>query len=419
MKRREEARRWLAGYGEAWDQFWFKPQLPYTVCALRVVAGAMLLYSHLVLASDLTSFVGATAWVNNETAQQLHNGTFGFNDWAWSYLWLIDSPTLIRIHHGLAILVTASFAVGLMTRVTGPLAWFLQLMYLHRLTGALFGLDQIVTYSVMYLMLSPCGSCFSVDARLRERFAERRSQSRFLRWLLPDAGPSVAANIATRLLQLHLCVIYLFGGLAKARGQTWWDGTAMWLSVGNYEYQSFDMTWMANYPRLFTAMTHVTVFWEVFYCALIWPRKTRPLMLVGAVFLHGGIAAFLGMITFGTMMIAANMIFVPPEITARVFYRRKVIPDEESTDTEPETTEQPDNQADGPMADRWSELEEREARVRSASKRVRAKSAKLKTRESKYRERVKRLREREGKIKRLIERRREAKQKRNQKLPPR
>ncbi len=36
--------------------------------------------------------------------------------------------------------------------------------------------------------------------------------------LLPEAVPSVSANIATRLLQLHLCVIYLFGGLAKARG---------------------------------------------------------------------------------------------------------------------------------------------------------------------------------------------------------
>ena len=120
------------------------------------------------------------------------------------------------------------------------------------------------------------------------------------------------ANIATRLMQLHLCVIYLFGGISKARGQTWWDGTAVWYSVSNYEYQSLDMTWLSGYPRLFSAMTHITLFWEIFYCALVWPRLTRPFAITLAVVVHAGIAFALGMITFGIMMIAANMIFISP-----------------------------------------------------------------------------------------------------------
>jgi len=144
-----------------------------------------------------------------------------------------------------------------------------------------------------------------------------RLRSRPLRWLLPDATPSIAANIATRIFQLHLCIIYLFGGLAKARGVSWWDGTAMWYSVANYEYQSIDLTWIANYPRFFTAMTHVTLFWEIFYCALVWPRLTRPIALAIAVVVHGGIALFLGMITFGLMMIAANIVFLRPETLLR------------------------------------------------------------------------------------------------------
>ncbi|MDG2220755.1 MAG: HTTM domain-containing protein [Rubripirellula sp.] len=322
MTQGSKVKEWFAGYVDAWDRFWFQPCLPYTVCILRLVVGIMLLYSHLVLAANLTVFLGESAWISNETAQQLHNGSFGFSDWGWSYLWMIDSPLWLRVHHGVTMLVTASFAIGFLTRLTGPLTWFLQLMYLHRMTGALFGFDQIVTYTVMYLMLSPCGSWLSVDAKLRKYFAGRRSKSGFLRWLLPTASPSVGANIATRLLQLHLCVIYLFGGLSKARGQSWWDGTAMWLSVGIYEYQSIDMTWLSSYPRIFTGMTHFTLFWEVFYCALIWPRMTRPFILLGAVILHGGIALFLGMITFGVMMIAANGIFVPPELIGRFVDRK-------------------------------------------------------------------------------------------------
>jgi hypothetical protein len=303
---------WLLGYVDAWDRFWFTPRQPHTVSILRVITGMMLLYSHLVLATDLTAFMGDSAWVDNETARQLHDGTFGFADFGWTYLWFISSPAFLWAHHLFTITVTACFALGFLTRITSPLAWFLQLMYLHRLTGALFGFDQIVTYVAMYLVLAPSGSCCSLDALIRDRFASD-SRGRFWNWLFPKAKPTILANIATRLLQLHLCVIYLFGGISKARGQTWWDGTAIWYSVSNYEYQSLDMTWLSRYPRVFSTMTHVTLFWEVFYCALIWPRLTRPFVLAIAVAMHAGIALALGMFTFGTMMIAANMIFISPE----------------------------------------------------------------------------------------------------------
>lgn len=307
----KSVKNWLLGYSDAWDRFWFTPRQPHLLSILRIITGVMLLYSHLVLATDLLAFLGDSAWVNNETARQLHDGTFGLSDYGRTYLWFISSPALLWIHHVFTITVTACFALGILTRITSPLAWFLQLMYLHRLTGALFGFDQILTYMAMYLILAPSGSCYSVDAWLRDRFT-LPERGYVWNWLFPEAKATVLANVATRLLQLHLCVIYLFGGISKARGQTWWDGTAIWYSVSNYEYQSLDMTWLSNYPRLFSAMTHVTLFWEIFYCALIWPRLTRPFVIAIAVAVHAGIALALGMITFGFMMIAANMIFISP-----------------------------------------------------------------------------------------------------------
>ena len=60
------------------------------------------------------------------------------------------------------------------------------------------------------------------------------------------------------------------------------------------EYRSrahiFDMTWMASHPYLLNFMTHATVFWELSYCALVWPALTRPWVLLMAIFVHGGIA---------------------------------------------------------------------------------------------------------------------------------
>ncbi|TWT74069.1 HTTM domain-containing protein [Allorhodopirellula solitaria] len=312
---RERVKRSAADFVRSWDAFWFLPRHVETLAILRILTGAMLLYTHLVLATDLGSFLGVDAWINNDTSRALHDGRLGEATAAWSYLWSIDSPAWIAAHHVLVILASASFMVGFLTRLSGPLAWWFQLMIVHRLLGSLFGLDQILTYCVMYLAFTPCGAVFSVDAWLRRRVLGRRREPiwKGWTWLLPADQPSVAINIATRLLQLHLCVIYLFGGLAKARGQMWWDGTALWYAVGNYEYQSWDATFIAAYPGVFTALTHVTLLWEIFYCALVWPRWTRPLTLAIAVGVHAGIGFGLGMATFGIMMIAANFVFISPE----------------------------------------------------------------------------------------------------------
>ena len=401
---------------QAWDRFWFTPARPHTLCVMRLLTGAMLLYCHVVLASDLSAFVGPDAWMSNEMSRQLHDGAFGPSDWARSYLWHIESPLVIQLHHAVMLIVSAMFMLGMGSRVTVPLALFLQLMYLHRLTGALFGLDQIVTYITMYLAITPCGSRFSIDALLAKRFAGRRERSRFWHWMLPDDSPTVGANIGTRLLQLHLCVIYLFGGLSKARGETWWDGTAVWLAVANYEYQSFDMTWLSRYPAILSALTNATLFWEVFYCALVWPRVTRPLVLAVAVGVHGSIAFSLGMVTFGSMMIVANGIFLSPRLFQSKSQRladaeaAALTVDDEMLAAE-ETEEELNRQLSNPdlTTEERAKLREKKEKIRKAAARVKRRYRALKKREEKYEARVKKLREREDRIKSIVKKRRDRK----------
>ena len=89
------------------------------------------------------------------------------------------------------------------------------------------------------------------------------------------------------------------------------------------EYQSIDMTWMAGYPLLVSLLSNVTVFFELSYAALIWPRLTRPVMLVLSVFLHLGIILALGMPTFGLAMLIGNAAFLSPELVRRVVEPRR------------------------------------------------------------------------------------------------
>ena len=193
-----------------------------------------------------------------------------------------------------------------------------------RVPGALFGLDRTNVMLAMYLVVGNCGAAWSLDRWLKRRRAGRD---------LP-VEQNVGVNIAIRLIQLHMCVIYLFAGTAKLMGPAWWDGTAMWLAIANLEYQSLDLTWMVDWPRLVNLMTHLTIFWEVYYCALVWPRLTRPVILLLAIPMHLGIAICLGMVTFGVIMLVGNLAFVAPRLVRAVLERGR------AGDDRPQATDQ-------------------------------------------------------------------------------
>ncbi|MEZ6137272.1 MAG: HTTM domain-containing protein [Pirellulaceae bacterium] len=305
---------WLRSWAIAWDRFWFTPARPHTLALMRILCGAMLTYVHVIWASQLTDFMGPHAWLDSETVRSLHQ-----RDWGWSWLFYTDSRLILGLHQTVAIVAGLMMTAGVLTRIALPLSWWMTLMVCHRMTGALFGLDQIVVMLSMYLMWSHCGSVWSFDAwwakRVRREGAQDNQRSS---WWFPSDRASVSNNIATRLIQLHLCVIYLFGGLSKMRGEMWWDGSALWYTAVNYEYQSLDITWLGHFRILIAALTAATIFWETFYVALVWPKLTRPIALAMAVLVHGGIAVALGMITFGTIMIVANIAFISPASVARL-----------------------------------------------------------------------------------------------------
>jgi uncharacterized membrane protein YphA (DoxX/SURF4 family) len=295
------ARDYWRSVADAWNAFWFTPTDPATLSFIRVLTGAMLFYTHLVWSWDLDAFFGPAGWLPLEAIRHSNDRL------SFSYFDYIHASWLLWTVHLVNLVVFFCLMVGFFSRTMAVLAFVSTLSYATRVTpGAFWGLDKINCMLAMYVMLGPCGARYSLD-RL---------------WQLQKGATSevascISANIAIRLIQIHLCIIYLFSGLAKLQGETWWDGSAVWFSIANQEYQSLDLTWLANYPAVMDLLTHVTVFWELFYCCLIWPRLTRPWMLLGAVGVHGFIALGLGMKTFGLAMLIANIAFISPGTVRR------------------------------------------------------------------------------------------------------
>lgn len=282
-----------------WGNFWFSPRDAASLGLIRCLAGWMLLYTHLVWSLDLIGFFSNDGRISSAFLFEIYGNSF-----AWSHFNLIDSPLMIWCVHLLTLLVLFAFTIGLFTRVTSILSFLIAVSYAHRVPGALFGLDQINTMLAMYLMVGPSGDACAVDCWLR------RARGRGSREIL---APKISTNLAIRLIQVHLCVIYFFAATGKLQGDSWWDGMALWLALANYDYQTFDATWLGQWPWMINLLTHVILWWELSYATLIWPRLTRPFMLALAIPLHMGIGVCMGMITFGVIMLVANLAFVSPE----------------------------------------------------------------------------------------------------------
>jgi hypothetical protein len=290
-----------------WEGFWFAAQDPLTISLLRLLTGGMLFYALAMWSFDLHSFFAQDrGWQSAELVRTLQQG-----QWAFSFWWLVPDSYL-GTAHAICLLVAAAFCIGLCTPVTKFAAFLIAISYANRVPMATFGLDQITCITTLYLCLGPCGARFSADRYFAKRSAGKRG--------LPVLWPrrSVAAGLALRMLQVHLCVIYFWSGISKLQGPSWWSGEAIWRVASNYEYQQVSLEWLAYVPWLYQVCTIGTWVWEISFPFLVWRREFKPFILSIGILMHLSIGLFLGMWTFGLAMCFSYLAFVPPSALRRV-----------------------------------------------------------------------------------------------------
>ncbi len=305
MEETTQSASWFAeyfrGWRDLWNRFWFTPSDPALLGVLRVLVGGMLFYTHLVWSLELHAFFGAEEAVLPSSFREV----FSYGEsYRWSHFDWVGTQLLWPVHI-LGLIVFALFALGCWTRVTGVVSALLVVSYANRSMGAQFGLDHINGFMAFYLALGPSGQYLSFD-----RWWKNRGQGRAVE-------KSTLSNVSVRLMQLHLCVVYLFAGAAKLMGESWWNGEGIWGAIANYEYQTLDMTWLVESMWLLNLINYAALIWEFSYPFLIWPRLTRPIFLSMAILVHLGIGISMGMMTFGLIMVFANLSFISSDWVRR------------------------------------------------------------------------------------------------------
>jgi hypothetical protein len=116
-------------------------------------------------------------------------------------------------------------------------------------------------------------------------------------------------NIAVLAIALQIVVVYSTAGLAKAYGNLWHHGTAMYY-VSQVQWFSLPMVRnIFKISAITTVTSYVSVLYELWFPLAVLSPLRRIWIGIG-IFFHLSIAIFMGLITFSSMMIALDLFFI-------------------------------------------------------------------------------------------------------------
>jgi len=251
----------------------------------------------------------------------------------WSIWFHVTDPAWMLVTHLFILGVIVCFTLGLGTRVTAALTWFAAVSYIQRSPISLFGGDTMMMILLLYLTIGPAGAALSLDRWLAHWWRARRARAEGLPEPAPaPLEPLVSANFAIRLIQIHFCIIYFASGTSKLLGGNWWNGTAIYYTMANYEfaplrYQFYlsGMRALAQHRWLWEAVmtggSFFTLALELSFPYLVWNRRLRPFLVAASMSLHVGIAILMGLVAFSLLMATMVLAFIPGDTTQRLLER--------------------------------------------------------------------------------------------------
>jgi hypothetical protein len=230
----------------------------------------------------------------------------------FEYFFWKDSMASI-VHYVLIFLLFLA-TLGLTNRPLLFLTWVISQGFINRNYSMLFGADVIGGLFLFYLSFTNCTEFFSVKNIFFKKNKVQHRQDYFLDQL---------STVFFRLMQIQICVIYAYTGFEKLKGNTWWDGTALWTVLANPQFSAFNLIWLKKFPIFFAIGTFTTVLFEVYFPAIILNKKLRPYWLSLGLFFHLAIGISLSLMMFSLVMLSTYFLFLERDFIVSTIKRLK------------------------------------------------------------------------------------------------
>jgi hypothetical protein len=200
-----------------------------------------------------------------------------------SFLRLLErmpSAEVVAVLQALALAAAVLAMVGLLTRVTLPLAWLaaLPLVAMTSSLGKVVHNDVLLLLCLVPLLPSPAGAAWSLDARLRAR-----------------PGPGGAFGWPVRTAMVVVAGAYCCSGLAKLlhAGPAWvTSGNLRWVLYGSSDAQAAPnplALFVADRPVLAHLVALATLAVELGFPLVLWRPRLAWLFVPAVLAMHAGI----------------------------------------------------------------------------------------------------------------------------------
>lgn len=280
-----------AAIAESWNRFWYTPAGPAPLGAMRVLVGAISLYSIASYGPDLQAFMTPEGMLPKELMGDLYPAK-------WSLLNYVPAEQ-IELVHWASLLCLALLTIGVGGRAIVVLSTLLVLSYFNRAPVVTGEFEPILAFLLVYLCVGNACDAYSVRA-WRRRTESTRPQ------------PTAANAIALRLLQVHLALVHVMMGLAQlaADDAVWWSGEGLWLAAARPEMALVNLQWMAENHRLAAAWAHAIVLFFLAFPVLVWAPLLRPIALAAGIVIWLSVAVATGWLLFSACMLAGLVAYL-------------------------------------------------------------------------------------------------------------
>lgn len=284
-----------------WLIIWFQDKNTIPLEVTRLGIGFLMFFNYIMLApSDVMTLYGESGLFSRAVVPEMSHFT------SFSFFVYFDQPWQLLTFHYIFVALCFCLFVGWNTRWVKWLVLIGHISYFNRNEFVYYGVDVVLIALLLILCIAPIGSALSLD-RVRQVRKHKQEHGLDSRPALPTSQRGFACQ---RLMQLQMAVIYFSAGIEKLYGDMWWSGEAPWIALNNNEVAFFPVGLFADHFWIVNLMAFGTIFIEVSYAFLIWSYKTRPYLLIAALFLHFSIAVMMGMYYFASVMIFGHLAFM-------------------------------------------------------------------------------------------------------------
>jgi hypothetical protein len=280
---------------EAWNRFFFAPQLPTPVALFRILYGVMVIATLILLRPDWLAWYGPHSWMTLSTMHEMEPGT-RLN------LFAVIPQTNAAIEALFWIALASAFllTIGLFTRVNTIIVFLCLASIDQRNLNILNGGDTFLRVAGFFLIFAPAGAAFSVDRFIRMRRGREAAEI------------SLSSPWAQRMIQIELALVYFVSFCWKIQGASWIHGTALYYVYHLDEIQRFPVPQWLLTPTILKLGTWAALAMEFSLGVLIWIKKLRYVILTLGLLFHLYLEYSLNVPMFQWDVLSAYVLFIDP-----------------------------------------------------------------------------------------------------------